>query len=229
MCEPHLTMTRQEHRPTRILTETWVGVCSRTRWSPRQVMSGGSIPWMCQWSFWEKWRKSSWRLPPLRFSPVLMPMSLLSLLLDFYPMSLCCLWAQFKIQSYKHHQMKCVEVRMEGTDSAYRVIVLKQFFHFENLYLRPLTSFCPSSQTSPQSLGPLWPLSSLPSLFFKLWWLRKWKEYGWVESTLTFLPSGPNGTLDLFLETDTFLCWWSFGNSWEQVIRYPCCCQVIYF
>lgn len=98
--------------------------------------------------------------------------------------------------------MKRVEVRMEGTGSAYRVIVWKQSFHFENLYPRPLASFCPSNQTSPQSLGPLWPPSSLPSLFFKLWWLRKWKEYRWVESTLTFLPSGPNGTLDLFLETD---------------------------
>lgn len=133
-----------------------------------------------------------------------MPMSLVSLLLDFYPMSLCCLWAQFKIQSYKHHQMKCVEVRMEGTDSAYRVIVLKQFFHFENLYLRPLTSFCPSNQTSPQSLGPLWPLSSLPSLFFKLWWLRKWKEYGWVESTLNLSPFWPQWN-SWFISRDRYI------------------------
>lgn len=48
MCEPSPAMRKQEHRPTSVLTETRVGVCSGTQLSPRQVMSGGSVPRTCQ-------------------------------------------------------------------------------------------------------------------------------------------------------------------------------------
>lgn len=49
------------------------------------------------------------------------------------------LQAHLRVQSHKHPHMKCIQVGMEGVDAAEGVIVLKQFFHFENLHLECFT------------------------------------------------------------------------------------------
>lgn len=139
---------------------------------------------------------SSWHPPQLKFFPSIRTYVAISWLFFFFlPDESTPFITPLRVQRNKCFQKKCVEAGMGCTESACRVIVVKTVFPVWKR--NPLALFCPASPTSLRSFDHCLPyLHSSFFLFFlvlKLRWLRKWKGPGWLESTLTILPSGPSG------------------------------------